>query len=93
MNQAKLKDWSVMSKFGPYKAPEQGSTFLYGKVYDHPNHKDGTFVSTSSVMHSDGKEVMTRNTKYILENASNSYKEWYLETHGKELDENNPFSN
>jgi hypothetical protein len=94
MNQARLEEWSVMSKNdGPYKAPEQGSTFLYGKVYDHPHHEDGKFVSTSSIIHADGKEVTTRNTKYTLGKASPLYKEWYSETYGKDVDEDNPFSN
>lgn len=91
MEEVILEEWSVVYKGDIYKAPEQRSTCLSGKVYGHSHHKDGKNVVTSSIMHADGRDIFTRNTKYKLGKASQEYKDWYVKNYGKELDENNPF--
>jgi hypothetical protein len=92
MNNARLENWAVIGiGSNPYQSPEQKSIFLMGEVYGHCCYKDGEEVMTSLVMHADGREVITRNTKYLLGKANNNYKKWYNEILGKELDENDPF--
>lgn len=94
MNHAKLENWSVVGfAEDPYKAPEQMLISLMGEIYGHPCHEDGTNVVTSIIMHTDGREVITRNTKYVLGKAHDGYKEWYNNLYGKELNENDPFPN
>lgn len=39
---------------------------LYGHVYGHPLHEDGTHVITSEVQKTMGKVAVTRNTVYEL---------------------------
>lgn len=48
----KIENWSMgmrqIEGASPYTAPELLQVFcLFGEVYGHPKHKDGTFVSTS----------------------------------------------
>lgn len=41
-----------------------------GVVYNHPLHKDGTTIRTSSVIEEDGDVIVTENTTYRLEGVS-----------------------
>lgn len=92
MAQVVIEDWGVVAKTKDiYKAPEQFSSHLSGKVFGHPLHEDGKNVVTSSIMHVCGKEIFTRNTKYVLGKVSQEYKNWYFEFYGKEINEENPF--
>jgi hypothetical protein len=92
MNHARLEDWSVIGLgVDPYKPPEQRTIHLMGKVYGHPRYDDGDDVLTSIIMHTDGREVITLNTKYTLGKAHESYKRWFLKHSGKKLNEDNPF--
>lgn len=68
------------------------SLCLAGKVYGHPDFEDGHSVITSRVMHADGREVITYNTKYHLGKVSKEYQDWYVQKHNKPLNEDSPFS-
>jgi len=92
MNHANLEDWSVIGlSVNPYKPPEQKVIHLMGRVYNHPRYEDGEDVLTSMVMHAEGREVITLNTKYLLGKPHESYKDWYYRMSGQELNEDKPF--
>lgn len=95
MEEVLIEDWSLVykSNLDEYKAPEQRTVHIGGKVYGHLRHYNGKSVLTSSVISTNGREVNTRNTKYKLGKADLNYKEWHLKTYGKELNEDNPFEN
>lgn len=89
-----IENWSIVGKFNdPYQPPGTRDSRLAGEVYNHPILKDGSFVVTSMVMHADGKEIITLNTKYILGKVSEQYRRWYDSKHKVSLNENNPYEN
>ncbi len=93
MNNAKLEDWAIVGIIrDPHQPPEQRSGHLFGRVYGHPNHEDGKSVITSVIMHADGREVITLNTKYHLGKAHKAFKKWYYDKYRKTLDEESPFA-
>lgn len=61
-----LEDWKRHTNATPYTAPELIVEWMTGKVYGHPAHEDGTLVTTSPVVSSDGRKVSTQNTDYVL---------------------------
>lgn len=72
MQQAIMKNWAVATimEINPYSPPELIKYKLMGNVYKHPNHTDGTFVTTSSIQDivdcGGYKIVKTRNTEYKI---------------------------
>lgn len=47
---------------------------LFGEIYGHPNHADGTRVHTSTLVSLDDKQAKTRNTLYELGVPRTGYK-------------------
>ena len=46
----RLENWSLVSLFNPYKAPEARVGLLKGVVYDHEKFDDGTLITTSMLV-------------------------------------------
>lgn len=85
-----IEDWGTMNNCtNPYQAPELIKIVLTGKVYGHPEHKDGKRVITSPLIKSEGRSVETGHTHYVLGEIGKDYLNW-LESQGIELDELNP---
>ena len=82
-----LDDWSMVPSGGldPYKAPELLRATLHGRVTGHPLHVDGTYVTTSLPLASNGREIETHNTIYNLGLMSEGYGEWCFHN-GVEID-------
>ena len=70
-----IEDWSltVAKEKDPYTAPEMSGRSLYGRVTGHPHHKEGSYVTTSTVLASFGSTVETHNTIYKLGEMSEGY--------------------
>lgn len=89
----RLENWAIINPSNdPYTAPELRLVRLEGVVYGHPKHKDGSCVKTSYVVHADGREVYTKNSKYVLGKVSKSYQNWHIKQFSKPIDEESPFS-
>ena len=75
-----LDDWSMVpsAEMNPYMAPEHPARrpVLYGRVSGHPRYENGTYVTTSCILASAGREVETNNTIYNLGLMSDGYREW-----------------
>ena len=72
-----LDDWSIVpNNMSPYTAPEARRPVLYGRVMGHPRYEDGTYVTTSCILASTGREVETNNTVYNLCQMSKGDKDW-----------------
>ena len=77
-----LKKWGVIStmkyKDIKYKAPECLLLSLQGYIYNNPNFKDESFVTTSSIMNANGRYIETQSGSiYKLEGEpSESYKKY-----------------
>ena len=86
-----LDDWSMVPDRDPdpYQAPELVQPRLYGRVSGHPLHEDGTYVTTSPLLASAGREVETQNTVYNLGLMSSGYKEW-CSSQGIDVDPKRP---
>jgi len=86
-----LDDWSMVpnGSLDPYKAPELLRATLHGRVSGHPFHEDGSYVTTSSPLASNGREVETHNTIYKLGLMSEGYKEWCFHN-GVDVDTQRP---
>tara|TARA_Y100001951_G_C11090983_1_gene156695 strand:+ start:172 stop:510 length:339 start_codon:yes stop_codon:yes gene_type:complete len=86
-----LDDWSMVpDRAGnPYMAPEMIRPLLHGKVSGHPLHEDGTYVTTSRILASAGREVETNNTVYRLGLMASGYKEW-CSSNGVDVDPEHP---
>lgn len=82
-----LVDWCLVTDIDPWQAPEEllvGKFRLKGKVFDHPNFKDGSDVTTSSLVYLDLEnlhEAATKNTLYGLRRPSEDWVK-YLEEIG-----------
>lgn len=87
-----IENWCLIGKKEHhYAAPETITVHLAGTVYGHPLYKDGTEVVTSTIMHTDGKEVNTLNRKYVLGSVRPDFKKWYEEKYQKKFNEEAPF--
>jgi len=63
---------------------------LFGKVYGNPAFEDGTHITTSRPIRSEGRIITTINgSQYELGQPSPEYIQ-YLKKIGRELDEVNP---
>lgn len=63
-----MENWSLVHE-NPYLPPEAQPMFLHGIVYGRDGIKDGTRVSTSSIVQIDKeeyKQIETQHTMYIL---------------------------
>ena len=86
-----LDDWSMIPDRSPdpYQAPELTRPLLHGKVSGHPLHEDGSYVTTSRILASAGREVETNNTVYKLGLMAEGYKEW-CSSNGIDVDPKQP---
>jgi len=88
-----LDDWSLVpsADMNPYMAPEHPARrpLLYGRVMGHPRYKNGTYVTTSCILASAGREVETNNTIYNLGLMSEGYREWCFHN-GVDVDPKTP---
>jgi hypothetical protein len=58
-----LTEWSVRAD--PYSAPELALIYLSGKVVGHPDRPDGREITTSHVVTTIGRNVLTRSGSQI----------------------------
>jgi len=79
-----LENWTIVGE-PPHKC------HLTGQVYGHPDHRNGTFVTTSRIVGGRGREVETMNTVYELGTPHWHYRQWYEEKYCKPLNEESPF--
>lgn len=89
-----MEDWKVTREHAGetafYLAPEQMRPVLTGLVYGHPEHADGSRVTTSSIVQAEGKRVTVRSGQvYELGEISRSYLAWIQEK-GLPYDPDNP---
>jgi hypothetical protein len=79
---AKLEDWAVVPgpNSGSYQALRPGN-FLVGRAFGHQRIEKGKFIFTSPIVRVDTQQriVETKNTSYLLGEASHEYKAWSRE--------------
>jgi hypothetical protein len=78
----KIENWAVVPglNVAGYRSLRPGN-LLVGKVFGHPRIEEGAFVFSSPIMSLDknSQSVVTRNTVYLLGEASPGYKAWARE--------------
>jgi hypothetical protein len=76
---AKLENWAVVpsGNIATYKQIGEGN-LLVGKVFGHPTIAEGAFIFSSPILQFDSEANIaeTRNTSYVLGEASSEYKAW-----------------
>jgi hypothetical protein len=76
---AKLENWAVVPSgdIATYKKLGAGN-LLVGRVFGHPTIAEGSFIFSSPIVSidADASIAETRNTAYVLGNASREYKAW-----------------
>lgn len=77
----KLDKWLVVPHLDdrtPFTSPESVRPCLHGIVTDHPNHKDGTSITTSVIQERlpDGR-IRTENTIYELGDVEPQYEKQF----------------
>jgi hypothetical protein len=75
----KLENWSIVQEeLNPYQPPEMHRQCLHGKVYHHPDHADGTEITTSVIVDAHNRIVTTRSgSEYILGEVDPEYEKQY----------------
>lgn len=76
----RIENWSLTKRLD--SLTKKYFPTLYGNVYDHPDHKDGTALLTTKVLnfrYSEGYALTTK-FKYKLGTISESWKEWVNES-------------
>ncbi len=75
----KLQNWSLVSIYdNPYLPPELQTKGLHGLVYGHPNHKDGTEVTTSAFLFMfNGLALTASGSEYQLGEIDPVYEEMF----------------
>jgi hypothetical protein len=78
----KIENWAVVPGLNVegYRALRPGN-LLVGKVFGHPRIEEGAFVFSSPIVSLDksSQSAVTRNTVYLLGEASPGYKAWARE--------------
>lgn len=90
----KMKNWSVvLGSRNYYLAPELDYLALAGEIFDHPKFDDGSYVTTSPIVSSDGLKISTKsNSVYLLDGEpSQEYKE-YLKENNISYNPENPIT-
>jgi hypothetical protein len=76
---ARLENWAVVpsGNIATYKELRAGN-LLVGKVFGHPRIAEGSFIFSSPILSLDtsANVAETRNTAYVLGEASREYKAW-----------------
>lgn len=73
----KLENWSlvIVGDVDPYTPPELVKLRAYGKVYGHPNFKDGDYITTSSIVRVDNGHLVTHfGSEYELGEVDPNYE-------------------
>lgn len=74
----KIEQWSLtLLDFSPFTAPEGQKIALHGKVYGHPDHPDGTEVTTSEIIAREKPYMVTQSRRYLLGNPHPDYLAGY----------------
>jgi hypothetical protein len=80
-----LENWAVVDRVISHSYQElQPGKHLTGSVFGHANLPDRNFIFTSPIVSVDCDKglVQTRNTTYLLGEASDEYKTWNREQKG-----------
>ena len=56
----RLERWSMVRCGGPYTPPELRSHVIEGEIHGHPDHADGTIVTTSRIVEARDGRVRTQ---------------------------------
>ena len=74
-----IENWSVVGRqLSIYEAPELQTYQIKGEVYNHPGFDAGQSITTSTIRHRDGKNVLTNNTRYVLGIPHPDYAAWCI---------------
>lgn len=88
-----LKNWSLAVRLdNPYQAPEVRLARLQGAVYGHPVHKDGSVITTSPIMSTNGRWASTQNTMYFVEGEPSNHYQLRLLKSGYMYDPEDPLT-
>ena len=83
----KLENWSIVTKYNPYLAPECMVYRLEGVVYDHPNprHSNGKEIVTSEIMAATINNLIVTysGSIYELGKVNPDYEKQYPDTFNK----------
>lgn len=76
----RLENWAMVGD-DPFVPPELQIKRLHGFVYGHPNHEDGSEITTTRIisLELDSKLVNTRNTTYMLGKPEPEYLKFLKE--------------
>lgn len=88
----RVREWAVRpATDSPYTPPEHAGIRLSGKVYGHPEFRDGSKVDTSRVVAVDGRTITVESGRvYVLEgDPEPGYLKW-LADNGRVYDSINP---
>tara|TARA_B110000967_G_C18712970_1_gene473669 strand:- start:248 stop:553 length:306 start_codon:yes stop_codon:yes gene_type:complete len=87
-----FKNWSIKRPdCSFFIAPECIKPLIMGSIFNHPNYKDGTNITTSSIVEVNGNKIKTiSGSFYLIEGEpSLEYKE-YCYQNNIMIDLNNP---
>jgi hypothetical protein len=73
-----LDNWYISVPDDGYTALERRKSKLCGVVHNHPEHKDGSRITTSTILSIsiEKKEARTRSRTYSLGNISSEWEQW-----------------
>ncbi len=63
----RIRNWAVVTKGGPYQAPECCRSGILGDVYNHPEFPDGSKVRTSHIVSAKGRLIQCHSRQYLLD--------------------------
>lgn len=92
----KLENWSVViNRVGIFCNTIHilnidNPSLLSGIVYGHPRFSDGDSVYPTKVFMTNGKNIITKNTQYILGTVDPEYDQWMQKNHPEKWDPENP---
>lgn len=75
----RIENWGIVSDDDPWIAPEMRTQMFSGNIYNHPDFKDGTHVTTSSWIdyNEDERTIITAAGRTIvLGKPDKSYVKW-----------------
>lgn len=78
-NKVIIHNWSIIGEASnSHKYKPKKKMALRGNVYNHPYHKNGTFVITSEIksLNYEEKKASTINTDYILKDPDKKWLDW-----------------
>jgi len=63
----RIRNWAVITKGGPYQAPECCRSAILGDVYNHPEFAVGDTVRTSHIVSAKGRLIQCYSRQYLLD--------------------------